>query len=72
MFGRAPKPQSFPSLTAFEPEPYSCHLQAKLADLSDIVETNLAESDRAQEEHYNILKKKNTVSVLEKFWGFHS
>ena len=43
MFGRAPKPHSFPSELSFDPSSYQSQLRAKLAALQDFVETHMVE-----------------------------
>jgi len=53
MFGKAPKPITFEQLDSFDTVSYPSHLQAKLAEMRDFVETNLVESASRQRTNYN-------------------
>ena len=44
MFGRQPRSTQFEPRLAFNPTSYEGHMQEKLAELQDLVETNLAEA----------------------------
>jgi len=48
MSGRAPKPIPLELLNSFDTVSYPSHLQAKLAEMRDFVETNLIESASRQ------------------------
>ena len=53
MFGRQPKSSNFDLQLAFDVGSYQSHLRAKLAELHDLVETNLAEVATHQKTTYN-------------------
>ena len=53
MFGRAPKPDSFPSELSFDPSSYQAQLRAKLAALQDFVEAHMVEKATAQKTSYD-------------------
>ena len=53
MFGRAPKPHSFPSELSFDPSSYQSQLRAKLAALQDFVEAHMVEKVTAQKTSYD-------------------
>ena len=53
MFGRQPKINEFNDDRAFDTPAYQCHLQAKLADLKDFVDTNLVEAAHTQKSLYD-------------------
>ena len=53
MFGRAPKPDSFPSEVSFDPSSYQAQLRAKLAALQDFVEAHMVEKATAQKTSYD-------------------
>ena len=48
MFGRTPKPDSFPPEHSFDPSSYQAQLSAKLAALQDFVEAHMVEKTTAQ------------------------
>ena len=49
MYGRPPQQTPFEQLHSFDVDSYQHHLQAKLAEMRDFVETNLAESASRQD-----------------------
>lgn len=51
MFGRAPKPDSFPSELSFDPSAYQAQLRAKLAALQDFVEAHVVERQLLRKHH---------------------
>ena len=53
MFGRQPRSTQFEPRLAFDPTSYKGHMQEKLAELQDLVETNLAEAAAHQKMTYD-------------------
>ena len=53
MFGRAPKPDSFPPELSFDPSSYQARLRAKLAALQDFVAAHMVEKATAQKTSYD-------------------
>lgn len=55
MFGRSSSgAHQFPSLTGFEPECYSAHLNAKLSELRKFVQETIGDAAKAQKEQYDL------------------
>ena len=50
MFGRSPVTSSFSPTTAFNPESYSAHLQAKLMEMQDFVQKQTTTAARRQKQ----------------------
>ena len=53
MFGRQPQSTQFEPQLAFDPTSYKGHMQEKLAELEDLVETKLAEAAAHQKMMYD-------------------
>ena len=53
MFGRPPKPDTFPPELSFDPSSYQAQLRAKLAALQDFVETHMVEKASSQKTFYH-------------------
>jgi len=53
MYGRAPKTTAFEQNRAFAPSSYQAHLSAKLAEMNDFVNSNLAEATTRQKRSYD-------------------
>ena len=53
MYGQNPLSSSVSSSMAFDSQSYPAHLQAKLPELHDLVESNLAEAARSQKHSYD-------------------
>ena len=53
MFGKAPKPDSFPSVLSFDPSSYQAQLRAKLKALQDFVDAHMVEKATAQKTSYD-------------------
>ena len=58
MFGQQSQFNSFPAHDAFDPASYQQELQAKLAKLKDIVETNIVQAASNQKSGYDKLAAK--------------
>ena len=48
MYGRQPQPQDFRTMKMFDPGSYQHHLQAKLTELRDFVESHIVEAAASQ------------------------
>ena len=68
MFGRQPKSSDFEHQLAFDVSSYQGHLQAKLAELRDLVETNLAEAATHQKTTYDKHSTSRTFKVGDLVW----
>ena len=68
MFGRDPKPATFPPTNAFDPSSYSAYLLTKLAKLQDLVANNITAAAQQQKNHYNKNSVSRTFSVGEPIW----
>lgn len=68
MFGRQPKSSDFDHQLAFDVSSYQGHLQAKIAELRDLVETNLAEAAAHQKTTYDKHSIGRTFKVGDLVW----
>ena len=68
MFGRDPKPATFPPTNAFDPSSYSAYLLTKLAKLQDLVANKITAAAQQQKNHYNKNSVSRTFSVGEPIW----
>ena len=68
MFGRDPKPATFPPTNAFDPSSYSACLLTKLAKLQDLVANNITAAAQQQKNHYNKNSVTRPFSVGEPIW----
>ena len=68
MFGRQPKSSDFDHQLAYDVSSYKGYLQAKLAELRDLVETNLAEAATHQKTTYDKHSTSRTFKVGDLVW----
>ena len=68
MFGRRSQPAPFKPPTAFDPNAYSAQLQAKLAHLQDLVQSNLAAAAQNQKLHYDKHSKMRAFQPGDPVW----
>ena len=68
MFGRQPQFNSFPAHDVFDPTSYQQELQAKLAKLKDIVETNIVQAASNQKSGYDYGSHIRTFRVDDSVW----
>ena len=68
MFGRPSQLTPFPPKNSFDTTSYSAHLQAKLAELQDFVEANLAEAADSQKKCYDTRTEKRTFRTGQLVW----
>ena len=62
------QPTTFKPPTAFDPNTYSAELQAKLAHLQDLVQSNLAAAAQKQKFHYDKHSKMRTFLPEDPVW----
>ena len=70
MYGRNQPQISFSSPHAFDTQSYPEHLQAKLAELRDFVESNLAAAAESQKSNYDQHSRKASFLVGDTVWLF--
>ena len=68
MYGRPPQQAPFEQMHFFDTDSHHHHLQAKLAEMRDFVETNLAESASRQRDHYNKHSQTRKFTVGDHVW----
>ena len=68
MFGREPHASLFDSSLNFDPSSYQHHLRAKLAELQDLVESNLVKAADNQKSYYDKRTKAPFFAVNDKVW----
>ena len=68
MYGRNPSSTPFSKSTAFDSLSYPAHLRAKLAELRDFVETNLAAAARNQKQAYDQHTSAPSFTVGDPVW----
>ena len=68
MYGRQPRQTGSPCSTAFDPESYSAHLSAKLAELRDFVDTNLAAAAEHQKSSYDRNSTTRSFKIGDLVW----
>ena len=68
MFGRQPSTSTFSSQNSFDATSYPGHLRAKLSELRDLVETNLAAVSARQKSTYDVHLKSRTFTQGEPVW----
>ena len=68
MYGRPPQQASLEQMHFFDTDSHHHHLQAKLAEMRDFVETNLAESASRQRDHYNKHSQTRKFTVGDHVW----
>ena len=68
MFGRQPNSTDFDSPLAFDVSSYQSHIQAKLAELRDLVETNLADAATHQKTTYDKHSTRRSFKVGDLVW----
>ena len=68
MFSREPHAFLFDSPLTFDPGSYQHYLQAKLAELQDLVESNLVNAVDQQKFHYDKQSKAPSFVIHDKVW----
>ena len=68
MFGRQPKCIDHSSSTAFDSDSYPAHLRAKLAELQDLVESNLVQAAEHQKTNYDLQSCCRTFRTGDLVW----
>ena len=68
MFGRQPQFNSFPGHDVSDPTSYQKELQAKLAKLQDILETNIVQAASSQKSGYDYGSHIRTFEVNDPVW----
>ena len=68
MYGRPPQQAPFQQFHSFDTDSYQHHLRAKLAEMRDFVETNLAESANQQRINYNKHSHNRKFAVGDRVW----
>ena len=68
MFGREPHAFLFDSPLTFDPGSYQHYLRAKLAELQDLVESNLVKAADQQKCHYDKQSKAPSFAIHDKVW----
>lgn len=68
MFGREPHALLFDSPLTFDPSSYQHYLRAKLAELQDLVESNLVKAADQQKSHYDKQSKVPSFVVNDRVW----
>ena len=68
MFGRQLSTSTFSSQNSFDATSYLGHLRAKLSELRDLVETNLAAVSASQKSTYDVHSKSRTFTQGEPVW----
>ena len=72
MFGRVPREETLiPQLSfqpQFQPQSYQAQLQAKFAELQDMVETHIVDSAMAQKVHYDARTSKRSFQLDDLVW----
>jgi hypothetical protein len=68
MFGRQPRSSDLDHQLAFDASSYQGHLQAKLAELRDLVETNLVEASTQQKTTYDRHSSNRSFKVGDLVW----
>lgn len=68
MYGRDPTPVPFSTQAAFDPVSFPAHLQAKLAEMHDFVEANLAQAAHHQKRFYDRHSSNPTFRVGDHVW----
>ena len=69
MYGRPSQQAPFDQLHSFDVDSYQHHLQAKLAEMRDFVETNLAGSASRQSNNYNEHSQTRQFKVGDHVWS---
>ena len=64
MFGRQPQSSQFESQLPFNPNSYKGHMQEKLAELQDLVETNLVEAAAHQKMIRDKIQPTDTLMLV--------
>lgn len=68
MFGRSPATSSSSPTTAFDPESYSAHLQAKLMEMHDFVQKQTTTAARRQKQQYDVHAQERNFHVGDPVW----
>ena len=68
MFGRSPVQNPFPSQTAYDAVSYQSQLRTKLAQLSDFVETHLAQATHKQKTAYDQHTQQRNFKISNPVW----
>ena len=68
MFGREPHALLFDSPLTFDSGSYQYYLRAKLAELQDLVESNLVKAADQQKFHYDKQSKAPSFAIHDKVW----
>ena len=68
MYGRQPQPQDFGTMRMFDPGSYQHHLQAKLAELRDFVESHIVEAAASQKQQYDQHTSERAFRVGDPVW----
>ena len=68
MFGRSPAQNPFPTKTAYDAVSYQSQLRTKLAQLSDFVETHLAQAAHKQKTAYDQHTQQRSFNIGNPVW----
>ena len=68
LYGRPPQQASFEQMHFFDTNSHHHHLQAKLAEMHDLVQPNLLESASRQRDHYNKHSQTRKLTVGDYIW----
>ena len=68
MFGKVPREETLIPQLSFQPQSYQAQLQAKLAELQDMVETHIVDSAMAQKFDYDARTSKRSFQLDDLVW----
>ena len=68
MYGKHPQPNTIPPARGYEATSYQAVLQAKMAELQDLVEAHVAESAHRQKVNYDRHSEERHFKAGDRVW----